>query len=160
MTTVAAPAGTGTPAAPAPAPTTPAAPVNTTTQRLYEGMILVDPILAAKEWDKVNAHIAAILAKNKADLKSTTKWVERKLAYAIKRQRRGTYVLLYFVAPMSAIPGIRRECEISEMILRALFIAHPLAKEVPNAPPPPPPLKEYDDSRPTEAGRFRPRRPM
>ncbi|MBI3268013.1 MAG: 30S ribosomal protein S6 [Planctomycetes bacterium] len=175
MTTVPAPTGapagapTGAPtgatavaAAPAAAttPAAPATPVNTNTLRLYEGMFVIDPILAAKEWDKVNATLTTMITKNKGDIKIITKWTERKLAYAIRRQRRGTYVITYFVAPMDAIPKIRRECQISESILRSLFIAHPLAKDVPGVPPPPPPLKEFDDSRPSEAGRMRPRRPF
>lgn len=157
MTTAAAPQSAPV-AAPTPAPAT--TPVNTNTTRLYEGMFLVDPVIAAKEWEKLSAQLTALLTKNKGEVRSVTKWVERRLAYAIKRQRRGTYVLTYFVAPMDVIPKLRRECEITDVILRAIFIAHPLAKDVPALPPPPPPLKEYDDTRPPEGGRFRPRRPM
>ncbi|MBI5368267.1 MAG: 30S ribosomal protein S6 [Planctomycetes bacterium] len=151
--TAPAPAATTTAATAPAAPAVPAAPVNTNTTRLYEGMFLVDPIAAAKEWEKVSATLTALITKYKGVVRTVAKWTERKLAYAIRRQRRGTYVLVYFVAPMDAVTKMRRDVAINEQILRAIFIAHPEAMDVPGVPPPPPPLKDAEEIRLSDRGR-------
>ncbi len=48
------------------------------------------------------------------------KWDERKLAYEIGSQKRGTYVICYFKAPRSAVVAIERDVKLSEEIVRVL----------------------------------------
>ncbi len=92
--------------------------------RMYEGMFLIEPTIASKEWDKVVANVHGLLKKYDFTIKSTTKWAERKLAYEVKKHKRGTYLLTYFEGPQDGIAKVRRECELSETILRALILLH------------------------------------
>ena len=48
------------------------------------------------------------------------RWDERKLAYEIKRQKRGTYVIAYFRAPGAAVSPIERDVNLSEDVLRVM----------------------------------------
>src|SRR5205823_5441403 len=50
------------------------------------------------------------------------KWDERRLAYEIKKQKRGLYILAYFKAPGGSLSHIERDCNLSEKILRVLLL--------------------------------------
>jgi small subunit ribosomal protein S6 len=57
-----------------------------------------------------------------ADVKVLRKWEERRLAYDIKGQRRGIFMLAYFTVAGVQIANIERDCELSDHILRCLII--------------------------------------
>jgi small subunit ribosomal protein S6 len=53
-------------------------------------------------------------------------WEERRLAYPIGGQRKGTYWLLYFRGPSSIIAPLNRQWEIQDGMLRHLVLkVHP-----------------------------------
>jgi small subunit ribosomal protein S6 len=53
-------------------------------------------------------------------------WEERRLAYPIAGQRKGTYWLIYFRGPSSILTLLNRQWEIHEGILRHLVLkVHP-----------------------------------
>ncbi len=91
-------------------------------KKLYEGMFLFDSNLAGKDWPGLENHVSDLLAKNGAEVVYSERWPDRKLAYELKGCRKGTYYLVYFKAPPPSIPAIRRDCEISERILRLLVV--------------------------------------
>jgi small subunit ribosomal protein S6 len=49
-------------------------------------------------------------------------WEERRLAYAIKGQRKGTYWLTYFRLDTSRLADLRRQCQITDDVLRVMFL--------------------------------------
>jgi small subunit ribosomal protein S6 len=49
-------------------------------------------------------------------------WEERRLAYPIKGQRKGTYWLTYFRIDSLKLVDLRRQCQITDNILRVLFL--------------------------------------
>jgi small subunit ribosomal protein S6 len=49
-------------------------------------------------------------------------WEERRLAYSINGQRKGTYWLTYFRLPGAKLAQIERNCQLSDNVLRALFL--------------------------------------
>ncbi|MFQ5861572.1 MAG: 30S ribosomal protein S6 [Candidatus Brocadiales bacterium] len=89
--------------------------------KTYEAMFLIDNARTS-DWDKVVEHVHGILKKGNARVLSTEKWAERKLAYRIDGHKRGTYMLVYFDAPAGAITDIRRDCQLSDAILRCLIL--------------------------------------
>lgn len=99
--------------------------------KAYEGLFLINSHKANRDWDQAFAHVTGILAKHGAELVRHEKWGERKLAYTIGRERRGIYLLTYFLAAGDAVTGIYRDVEISDIVLRAMILA---IKDVPPAP--------------------------
>lgn len=91
--------------------------------RKYEGLFLIDNTHANKDWDDAVNHVHEILQKHKAEVLFTEKWGERKLAYKVKGQKRGTYLLIRFNAPTGAITHIKQNCLLSEIILRSLIVS-------------------------------------
>jgi len=98
----------------------------------YEGLFLLNSVAAKRDWDAAQNHVKEILTKHGAEVSTNYRWDERKLAYEICQQKRGTYYLVYFKGDTEAVAGIRRDCELSELILRQLILRW--EKDVPAMP--------------------------
>ena len=88
---------------------------------LYEGMFLF-PQSASADFEGVIDHVNEILRRADAEIVAMRKWDERRLAYDIKGNKRGLYILVYFRAEHSRLTGIERDCNLSELLLRSLII--------------------------------------
>ncbi len=87
----------------------------------YEAMFLLGQAVAADLGGAV-AHINEVLARGHAEVVALKKWDERRLAYEIKGQKRGTYILAYFKAEAKNLAHIERDCNLSEKLLRTLIL--------------------------------------
>lgn len=97
----------------------------------YEGMFLLDSARAAKDWEGTEALVTGVLQRYGARLLLKDKWDERKLAYPVKKQRRGMYYLAYFDAPSASLAQIRQDLLLTEGVLRFLILAWPEDVPVP-----------------------------
>jgi ribosomal protein S6 len=88
---------------------------------IYEGMFLF-PQSAAADLRGVIDHVNSILDRAGAEVVAMQKWDERRLAYDIASNKRGLYILTYFKADRSRIPSIERDCNLSELMLRAMVL--------------------------------------
>lgn len=122
--------------------------------RSYECMCLLDNREVRKGWQQLKDALTAMFTKHGGKILSSRRWDERRLAYAIHGQHRGTYLLIYFTADTQVLGAIRRDLQFYESLLRYLLVDCP---EVPqsayepeadfdvnaipadDAPPPPPP---------------------
>ena len=96
--------------------------MESTTKNLYEAMFLVDSVEATADWDGINAAIGSILEKSEAEIVSTRKWDERRLAYDVNGKSKGTYILCYFRADGGKVREIERNVQLSERIMRVLIL--------------------------------------
>jgi small subunit ribosomal protein S6 len=85
----------------------------------YEAMFLF-PASAATEVDASIKNVTGIIERHGGKIIVVKKWDERKLAYEMKKQKRGLYVIAYFNAPGTAVTAIERDVNLSEDILRVL----------------------------------------
>ena len=101
--------------------------------KTYEALLLVEPTVAAKEWTRVGEGVDRIVKRHGGAVLQVTRFGERKLAFPVKKNNRGTYVLTYFSAPEKVVGKIRADMQLSEVILRSLLLAHEgeLRKEPP-----------------------------
>lgn len=90
--------------------------------RTYECMCLLDNREVRKGWQPLKDAVTGMFTKHGAKILSSRRWDERRLAYPIRGQHRGTYLLVYFAADTQAIAGIRRDMQFSEPLMRSLFI--------------------------------------
>jgi small subunit ribosomal protein S6 len=104
-------------------------------------MLLVDPTVAAKEWNRVVEEVERIAKKHGASVLQVTRWGERKLAFPVRKSNRGTYVLTYLTSPEKALGKIKADLQLSEIVFRSLLIAHDgeLLKE---------PMKDFETAGP------------
>jgi len=88
---------------------------------LYEGMFLLDPALAS-DMEAAEAELNRLFERAGAELVGKRSWDERKLAYPIKKFRRGLYILTYFKADPEKIVGLERDVQLSDRVLRVLIL--------------------------------------
>jgi len=93
------------------------------TPKLYEGLFLVSQAALATDSAGVIDHVKGMLDRVEAEILNLEKWEERKLAYDIDGQKRGTFLISYFRARPSQIANIERDCNLSEQVLRVMFIS-------------------------------------
>jgi small subunit ribosomal protein S6 len=67
--------------------------------------------------------VNGLLQKHGAEIVRSQKWGERKLAYDIGEHKRGTYLLAYFKLDPQRVADLRHDINLSEKILRHLFVA-------------------------------------
>ncbi|MBL0928460.1 MAG: 30S ribosomal protein S6 [Phycisphaerales bacterium] len=91
-------------------------------KRQYEAMFLLSQGIAAELGSAIE-HIREILKHGHAELVAMKKWDDRRLAFEIDKQKRGTYILAYFIADPVSIATIERDCNLSERIMRTLIVS-------------------------------------
>ena len=93
---------------------------------VYEAMIIFDSNRYARERAGMPAEVEKMIQAGAGEVLVSRLWEERRLAYAINGQRKGTYWLIYFRGPGSMLTALNREWEINEGILRHLVLkVHP-----------------------------------
>lgn len=92
----------------------------------YEGMFLLDSAKVAVDWDGSVQQVHDILTKYDAEIVAHRQWDERRLAYAVEGQKKGTYLLTYFKADGAKLTDITHDCQFNDLILRNLILKiHP-----------------------------------
>ena len=92
--------------------------------KTYEAMLLVEPTVAAKEWPKIPEEVDRIVKRHGGAVLQVTRFGERKLAFPVKKNNRGTYVVAYFSAPEKVLGKIKADLQLSEVVMRSLLLAH------------------------------------
>lgn len=86
-------------------------------------MFLLDNREVKKGWEQAKNLPVAVLERFGAKVVSARRWEERRLAYEIKKQKRATYLLVYFEAPPEKIVTLNRELQLTEGVLRHMVLA-------------------------------------
>ena len=90
--------------------------------RTYECMCLLDNREVRKGWQPLKDAITAQFTKHGAKILSSRRWDERRLAYPMSGQHRGTYLLVYLAVDTQAVAAIRRDLQFNESLLRWLLV--------------------------------------
>lgn len=117
-------------------------------QHVYEGMFILDSNRYSRDAAGVSGQIPEMIEKLGGEMLANRLWEDRRLAYPINGQRKGTYWLTYFRLDGAQLTPLSRQCQLSDNILRTLFLkvdprivdalvshaqAGPTAKRVPEA---------------------------
>ena len=71
--------------------------------------------------EKAVAIVRGMIEKHGGQIQVIKKWDERKLAFEIGKQKRGTYIIAFFKALGSTIVPLERDVKLSEDVLRVLI---------------------------------------
>jgi small subunit ribosomal protein S6 len=89
-------------------------------------MIIFDSNRFARERAGLPAEVEKMIKAGEGEVVVSRLWEERRLAYPIAGQRKGTYWLIYFRGPSSMLTALNRQWEIHDGILRHLVLKiHP-----------------------------------
>jgi small subunit ribosomal protein S6 len=91
------------------------------TVRLYETLFLLDSTKVATDGDGSRNQVHALLEKHGGEILVSRPWDEnRKLAYPIKKQKKGYYYAVYYKVNTAKLIDMERDFAINEVILRQL----------------------------------------
>ena len=89
---------------------------------LYEHMLIARQDISAQQVDALATHLKTIIETEGGKVEKQEYWGLRTLAYRIKKNRKGHYVLLNVNAPSNAIVELERQLKINEDVLRFMSV--------------------------------------
>jgi len=99
----------------------------------YECVIIARSDVTPQQVDALGEQVAALMAAEGGAVRKTEYWGLRTLAYRIKKNRKGHYLLLNIDAPPKAVAEMERQLRINEDVLRFLTVAVEALEDGPSA---------------------------
>ncbi len=89
---------------------------------IYEGMFILDSGRYGRDPEGVSGQISKVVQEAGGEVLVSRLWEERRLAYPIRGQRKGTYWLAYFRLDPENVAGVRQRFRLSDSVLRMLML--------------------------------------
>ena len=91
-------------------------------QRQYEILFIAEQNLGEAEVDALTSTVKGFIEKENGTIEKIEKWGKKRLAYAIGKNREGSYVLILANLAASAIAEVERRMRVTDGILRFLAV--------------------------------------
>jgi small subunit ribosomal protein S6 len=89
---------------------------------LYEHLLIARQDISAQQVDALATHLKTIIEGEGGKVEKQEYWGLRSLAYRIKKNRKGHYVLLNINSPANAVQELERQLRINEDVLRYITV--------------------------------------
>jgi small subunit ribosomal protein S6 len=90
--------------------------------RRYESILIAHVDLSEDELSSLIARYSLIITGQKGILVKVERWGKRRLAYIIKKQSRGFYILIDYAGETAAVNELERNLKINDKILKFMTI--------------------------------------
>jgi len=90
--------------------------------QLYESIFIVRPSLSDEDTNKLIEKMKGVVAKAGATLLKSENWGKKKLAYEVKRERKGTFVYLHFRSEGGVVSELERSYRLEDSVLKFLTV--------------------------------------
>ena len=105
--------------------------------RDYEVLYIVRADLEDDKVQDIVKRVNTLIERSGGSVERTNVWGKRKLAYEVKHQKEGSYVLQDFQIGQDRLPELEAALKITEEVLRHLIVRKPeKVAPTPVAPPP------------------------
>lgn len=104
--------------------------------RDYEILYIVRPDLEDDKVQDVVKRVNSLIGRSGGSSEQTSLWGKRKLAYEVKHQKEGSYVLQDFKIDPGRVPELESALKITEDVLRHLIVRRPEKPAPATAAPP------------------------
>jgi small subunit ribosomal protein S6 len=99
----------------------------------YETMVVIDAMISDEAIESEIAAVEKKILSHSGEIKRCDKWGKRKLAYLIRKQTHGFYVIFYYKASSSIVLDLERGFNINTNILRFITLAdYPMTETIYN----------------------------
>ena len=88
----------------------------------YELVVIYDSSLEEGVLEKEISKLTETLQKDGCEITNVDKWGVRKLAYPIKKQENGYYVIIYFKGEGKVVPEVDRINKINDNVVFAIEV--------------------------------------
>lgn len=99
----------------------------------YESVFIARQDISASQAEGLTENFSQIITDNGGNVVDTESWGLRSIAYRIKKNRKGHYVLMNIDAPAPAVHEMERQMRIHEDVLRYMTIRVDEIEEGPSA---------------------------
>lgn len=89
---------------------------------LYESLFIIRPSITDEETSALIEKMKAVAEKTGAQFIKSENWGRKKLAYEVRRERKGTYVYFYFKAPNNTVGELERAYRLEDNIIKFLTV--------------------------------------
>jgi len=89
---------------------------------LYEHVLIARQDITVAQVESITADMTSIIEKNGGKVAKSEYWGLKTLAYKIKKNRKGHYIMLNIDAPFAAVAEMERQTRINEDVLRFMTI--------------------------------------
>ena len=89
---------------------------------IYEGLFILNSNRYARDPEAVSGVLQTLIEKQEGSIIVSRLWEERRLAYSINGQRKGTYWLIYFKMDGERIAALNQQANRGDDLLRHLII--------------------------------------
>ena len=90
--------------------------------RVYEILFIADPNLGEAEVDTLTALVQGYAEKEGGRIQKVEKWGKKRLAYVVKKQREGNYVLLVVEGGAALVKELERRMRVTDGVLRFITV--------------------------------------
>ena len=88
----------------------------------YESVLIARQDLGASQINTLVSELSEVIKKEGGEVVKVDNWGLKNLAYRIKKNRKGYYVLLNIVAPANAVAEYERLVRLNEDIIRYMIV--------------------------------------
>lgn len=106
---------------------------------IYESIFIITPNISDEETNAVIKKMQDVVARQGGEMLKFEDWGKKKLAYEVKKQKRGHYVFFQFKGNAAAIAELERTYKLTDAVIK--FLSVKLGKEL-RVKAPPKPKKE------------------
>lgn len=117
--------------------------------QIYESIFIINPNISDDETAAVIKKMQDVVAKQNGEMLKFEDWGKKKLAYEIKKQKRGHYAFFQFKAAPGAVSELERTYKMTDSVIK--FITVKLEKELRTKPAPKPKKKDLAKAAAAEA---------
>ncbi|MGA1842935.1 MAG: 30S ribosomal protein S6 [bacterium] len=91
--------------------------------RRYELLVILNAEISEEDLEKVVDRITQVIKKEGGEVSGVDKWGKRRLAYEIKKTKKGFYLLVQFAGEARLLKEIERNLRFMEGIIRYMTVA-------------------------------------
>lgn len=102
-------------------------------EKTYELLYIVSTKYTDDEVEGIRKTVKALIEKLDGKIVREESLAKIRLSYIIKKQRHGTYVLVYFTAPPAAMAELDRQLGLTDEILRHTMLSLPKSADLKKA---------------------------
>ena len=89
---------------------------------IYENIVILDSALSDEEAEGAVMKIKDIITGSNGEVLKVDVWGRRKLAYEIKKQKKGLYILLLFKTPPETIKKLEDFYRVFDIVIKYMII--------------------------------------
>jgi small subunit ribosomal protein S6 len=89
---------------------------------LYESLFIIRPSITDEETNGLIEKMKGVAGKTGAQFIKAENWGRKKLAYEVRRERKGTYVYFYFKAPNNTVGELEHAYRLEDNIIKFLTV--------------------------------------